>query len=515
MTFFQKLFLFAFAPLAAFVVLREYSPGLFRALEDAIQPYIAGSPFSQYFGERPFARSEIPLLVSSVSHQSHFEKMGAIAAALAELGHPVTFICGKVFEDAVNKLHPNINFYPFQGLDDKLSEEDLAYWMSLPSGVEAEIWVTTKVIVEGAPDAHNTYQAYFKEFKEKYGNDKPLISLYDQTVAGHQTFLLGVPGIKPDVSIGISVMPLLVHSNDTYPARTGKKPHQGPNARAIHQRAYDGHGDQYEWEISKAWWAKLREMGSTRDDFPQILDGMNRVPDHLITMGVPEFEFPRTDLGFDLRYFGALRKVQKKSSATPDLPTWWDDLQQAKEKGRKIVAVSQGTVETKPEELILPTLEALKGRDDVLVIATFYLYEPEEVEGLVVPDNARVSKYIPHDELLPFVDVMVANGGYGAVQKCLMSGIPMVISGVGQDKAVVGALADFTGVGINLEAQEPGAERIKEAVEKILNEPSYRTKAKELSKAYDRYDMQREFDSLVQDVVRDWQKKRKSVTKDL
>jgi UDP:flavonoid glycosyltransferase YjiC (YdhE family) len=110
---------------------------------------------------------------------------------------------------------------------------------------------------------------------------------------------------------------------------------------------------------------------------------------------------------------------------------------------------------------------------------------------------------------------MVANGGYGAVQKSLMFGIPMIISGGGQDKAVVGALVDFTGVGINLETQTPEPEMIKNAVKEILENPSYSMKANKLSKAYDRYDMQREFDELVQDVVRDWQKRRKETTREL
>lgn len=398
MAFLQRLLFLGLPILIALLSL--YSPELFRNVGDSVQSYIA-----KYRAEPQPLPSEIPVLVSSVSHQSHVEKVGPIAVALAELGHPVTFITGKVFEDYVTSLHPNVGFYAFHGLDDKLTEEDLAYWMSLPSGVEAEIWVSKKVIVEGATDAHDTYQAYFKEFRDKYGDKKPLISLFDQTVLGHQAVLLGVPGIKPDASIGISLMPLLVHSNDTFPNRYGKKPHQGPDARAIHQKAYETikTEDPYDWEISRAWWAKLKEMGSTHDQFPQFLDGLNRVPDSIITMGIPEFEFPRTDLDVDVRYFGALQKPQKKANNATVLPSWWDDIRKAKEEGKKIVVVSQGTVETKPEELILPTLEALKDNDNILVVATFYASEPEDVPGLIVPENARVAKYISHEELLPYV----------------------------------------------------------------------------------------------------------------
>ncbi|KAJ4293461.1 hypothetical protein N0V90_008744 [Kalmusia sp. IMI 367209] len=515
MAFFQKLFFFALAPLIALIALREYSPETINAFEDVLRPYLSSTPLAQFFSEQLPPRSEIPLLFSSVTHQSHIEKIGPMAVALAELGYPITFICGRVFEEYVTNLHPDIKFYPFQGLDDKLSKEDLAHWMSLPSGVDAEIFITKKVLVDGAPDGHNTYQAFFEEFREKYGNDKPLISLYDQSFLGHQTFLLGVPGIKPDASIGISLTPLLMDSNDTFPVRSGKKPHQGPDAKEVHRKAYEAKEDRYSWEVSEAWWAKLREMGSTREGFPLFLDGMNRIPDHLITLGIPEFEFPRSDLRPNVRYVGAVQYGQKKQNEPVEFPSWWNDLLKAKEEGKKIIVVSQGTVETKPEEIIIPTLEALKDRDDVFVVATFYISEPEEVSGLVVPDNARVARYIPHDQLLPFVDVMVANGGFGAVQKCLKLGIPMVLSGVGQDKAVVAAIADFTGVAINLEAQAPGAERIGAAVKKVLEDESYRSKAKELSKSFDEYDMKRALDDLVQDVVRDWQKQRKRTASEL
>lgn len=110
---------------------------------------------------------------------------------------------------------------------------------------------------------------------------------------------------------------------------------------------------------------------------------------------------------------------------------------------------------------------------------------------------------------------MVANGGYGAVQKCLIQGVPMVLSGVGQDKAVVGAIADFTGVAINLAAKSPGAERIGAAVKTILADKSYRIKAEEFSRIYNRYDMKKELADVVQDVVNEWLKNKKSVADEL
>ena len=45
----------------------------------------------------------------------------------------------------------------------------------------------------------------------------------------------------------------------------------------------------------------------------------------------------------------------------------------------------------------------MKNRDDVLIVATTVAFEPEEVEDLIVPANARVAKFVPYDLLLPMV----------------------------------------------------------------------------------------------------------------
>ena len=50
---------------------------------------------------------------------------------------------------------------------------------------------------------------------------------------------------------------------------------------------------------------------------------------------------------------------------------------------------------------------------------------------------------------------MVTNGVYGLVINRLMKNVLIVITGEGQDKPVVGAIADFTGTGINLKKRSP------------------------------------------------------------
>jgi UDP:flavonoid glycosyltransferase YjiC (YdhE family) len=133
------------------------------------------------------------------------------------------------------------------------------------------------------------------------------------------------------------------------------------------------------------------------------MDSMHSVTDRILALGAPEFEFPRHDLRPTVHYLGALKNPNKTSSKQPDLPAWWYEVVEAKKRGKKIVAVSQGTVETDLTNLVLPTLEALEDREDVMVVATTVAFEPEEVQDLVVPANARVAKFVPYDLLLPMV----------------------------------------------------------------------------------------------------------------
>ena len=67
----------------------------------------------------------------------------------------------------------------------------------------------------------------------------------------------------------------------------------------------------------------------------------------------------------------------------------------------------------------------------------------------------RLERFIPHDRLLPHVDVMVTNGGYGGVQQALANGVPLVVAGDSEDKPEVAARVHWSGTGVNLRTGRP------------------------------------------------------------
>jgi UDP:flavonoid glycosyltransferase YjiC (YdhE family) len=167
-----------------------------------------------------------------------------------------------------------------------------------------------------------------------------------------------------------------------------------------------------------------------------------------------------------------------------DAPAWWDDVREAHAAGTQVVLVTQGTVATDPERLLWPAIDALAD-EDVLVVATT---EPLDA----FPANVRATPFVPFDRLLPLVDVMVTNGGFGGVQQALAAGVPVVVAGRSEDKAEVGARVVWSGVGLALatdratDVTTPHA--VAEGVRRVLDNPSFRRRAGELAAEYAEHD---------------------------
>ena len=362
------------------------------------------SPLQTYFtplltltGLNP--RSRAPIIIASMSAFGHMEKMGGIASGLSTLGYPITFITGYEFQDRVNAL--GVTFAPLDGSSEAfLPPSQMAEFLSL-QGLDQELMAIKAVFLAAIPDQHRTVQRVFTQFQSTHPN-KPLIFLYDSSFQGLSPVLLGAPGIRPHAAIGVGVAPLPQASNDTFPFRSGSQPDTSARAREVHAEAARLQAAQpFYRDVDVAYKAAVKGMGAT-ETVPSMWDAFGLLPDVLLQFGVPEFEYPRSDLRPNVKWIGANRKV---GLADQELPKWWGDVLAAKEQGKTVVAVTSSSVDFDPGHLIIPALEAMAGREDLLVVATLVT---SEVEGLLVgvPANARVAKFVPLDLLLPFVSLI-------------------------------------------------------------------------------------------------------------
>jgi UDP:flavonoid glycosyltransferase YjiC (YdhE family) len=184
------------------------------------------------------------------------------------------------------------------------------------------------------------------------------------------------------------------------------------------------------------------------------------------------FEYPRSDLPPYVHFVGAPRTAVP-ADFEDNQPSWWPRLAQAKH----VVLVTQGTIATDPNDLLVPCLEGLDGQD-IFVVATTGGADLSAVTD--PPANAVVEKYVPFAALLPHVDVMVSNGGFGAVQLAIAHGVPLVVAGTSEDKKDVTAHVSWSGVGINLRTKRPSPDAVAAGVQQVLNDPKFRTRARAL-----------------------------------
>ena len=193
--------------------------------------------------------------------------------------------------------------------------------------------------------------------------------------------------------------------------------------------------------------------------------------DLYLQSSVPAFDYPRTDLPENVHYIGA-----SVPEPPPDWqpPSWWGEL-----KGRRVVLVTQGTIASNLDELIRPAIRALAG-EDLFVVVTTASKRPEDVDIDPLPPNVRVERFIPYGHLMPKVDLLLTNGGYGSIQIALAHGVPVVSIGKTEEKPEIANRVNFSGVGIGLKVRVPSEAQIREAVQTVLSTPTYAARAEAL-----------------------------------
>jgi MGT family glycosyltransferase len=390
----------------------------------------------------------------------HVGPMSAIAAELVRRGHEVVAYTGAKYRGRFTSLGtgwlPWIKATDFDDADLAATFPKVGNGKGLRSGkanVEHVLFGTAAGqladIMTGAPyDLLVTDQLAF-----------------GTAVAGPA---LGVPWAT------VTVTPLTLTSRDLAPTGMPWNPATGPAGRARDAVAR-GLVAVASRRMTDPKLNVLRASAGLAPVRPgRLFDGTYST-DLVIAQGVPGLEYPRPDLPEYVHYVGRLAPAAPPTTEA-DLPSWWPDIAAAS----KIVHVTQGTLDTDPQDLLRPAMAGLADRD-VLVVCSTGGADPETLGRL--PTNARAAAFLPHDLLLPLVDVMVTNGGWGGVLGGIQAGTPLVVAGASLDKPEVARRVAWSGAGLDLRTGRPKPDRVARAVDRVLADDSFRTRAGELSTA--------------------------------
>lgn len=404
------------------------------------------------------------LLLCSTPAHGHVMPLLTVAAHLRARGHRVLFLTSPRYEARVRAAGVEFVTLPPDAdvdLDDAGSVPGRA---GLTGAAAIRFDMITLFLRPGA--------AQFAALREILAAERVDAVLTEPLFVG-AALLTELPRTDRPPVIALGIFPLGVKSRDTAPFGLGIAPSAGPFGRA-RNAALTFVSERIVFAPVSAEADRLARETLGRPLSRFFLDWHSGA-DAVLQFTVPEFEYPRSDLPSNVLFLGPIAAAPTGGG----LPDWWGDLSA----DRPVVHVTQGTVANADfAQLISPTIAALATSDALVVVST----GGRALDGLPspLPDNVRVADYLPYDRLLPLVDVLVTNGGYGGVQQALAHGIPLVVAGQTEDKVEVSARVGWSGAGINLRTNRPEPRAIAAAVRRILAEPVHRARARELAVAF-------------------------------
>ncbi|WP_344862022.1 glycosyltransferase [Amycolatopsis ultiminotia] len=96
------------------------------------------------------------------------------------------------------------------------------------------------------------------------------------------------------------------------------------------------------------------------------------------------------------------------------------------------------------------------------------------------PENVRVEKFMPQNELLPRTDLVVSHGGSGSVLGALSHGLPSLLFPMGADQPANARRSVALGTALALDPETATREEIHHAAVDLLTDPAYREAAQRL-----------------------------------
>jgi len=388
-----------------------------------------------------------------------------IARKLVERGHEVVWITGRMYREKVETT--GARFHPLPKEIDPGEMEIYEFYpqMKKLKGLAQIKWIIKHIYLDACVLVIDTIDSILAHF--------PADVFVGDTVAFGLVFMGEM--MEGQLGATISLVPLPIPSRDTAPFGLGLLPGKNLVTKTRNRLLNFLTHRILLRDVTTYANNVRRELGLKPLNGP-FFYGMCEITSLIMHISTPAFEYPRSDLPENVRFIGPILPEPDPAFQ----PThWWSDL-----KGSEpVILVNQGTIAKNLYYLVVPTIEGLK--DEQMLVVAVPVKQGELAE---LPANVRAEPFIPFANLLPHVNVMVTNGGYGGTQMALAHGIPLVVAGETEDKMEVAARVEWAGAGINLRKQRPSPGEVRDAVKEVLANPVYRENARRIQSDFARYD---------------------------
>lgn len=425
------------------------------------------------------------ILLAATPAAGHVNPVLAAARILVAHGHDVVITTANTFRAKAEET--GARFEPMQaGADLDLTNMDAAFpdRKNLAPGLPQLAFDFQHVFIDPIPAQFAGLEQVLQAFPAD-------VIMADTLFGGCLPFLLGARARRPAIA-GLGVTCLLTRRTDGAPVGMGLPP-AGDDATKVHYAAIAAEVDQHLLNPARGRVdAILESLGASALPMP-YLEALVCLHDVFLQPSVPGFDFPCMELPANLHFIGAL----PQQAAGPLSHA----LAAAVGSQRRIVLVTQGTVANHDlSQLIAPTLAALAGREDLLILVATG-GKPVAAIPMPLPANALAAEFLPFDALMPHIDLLVTNGGYGAVTQALTHGVPVIAAGTTEDKQDVNARIAWCRVGLDLRTDTPTVDQLRCAIDSVLDDDSYRERAQALADEFATYQSEQSLCDLLQRAV--------------
>ncbi|MBD2777695.1 glycosyltransferase [Iningainema tapete] len=249
------------------------------------------------------------------------------------------------------------------------------------------------------------------------------------------------------------------------------------------------------WSYNPAWWARLRnqvaysQLRRIRKPIQQVINEYRqerKLPIHshpresysklaIISQQPAEFEFPRQNLPQWFHFTGPYHDFTGRPRV---------DFPLEKLTGQPLIYASMGTVQNRLQYIFRDIASACVGLDAQLVISLGGSASPETFSDL--PGSPLVVGYAPQLKLLKKATLTITHAGLNTTLESLSNGVPMVAIPVANDQPGVAARIAWTGCGEAVPVARVNVPKLRDAIQRVLKEDSYKKNALRLQEAISR-----------------------------
>jgi hypothetical protein len=465
-----------FSDSAVIMATQDKPNGLINGLTNGHLPSI----FTQHNRSLPL------IIMTALPESGHTNPLIQIATYLIQRGYRIFFLASQPFEAQIVSVGAEFHLIPPHVTADRLAT--LVDEFPMPDGMDPPSWYVRRLGVEPMATRHAALVYLMEDVRRRYPEDE--VVLFRDVWSFHVLPLWYGAALPkgydmPPKVIGISTLFLLTYSVDVPPFFQEVPLVEVPSKERIAEL----------WKKQEPWQREmvqrvneeLKKLGCRNlMKEPWILDEKTLASDVVLVACSRSLDLYRSDLQAKIHYAGCV----PSNGPDPHLvyPEWWSEIT-ANEKlptsdpaKKRLVLITQGTVNRDYRQLLMPTLKALGERENIVTIALLGHPGAQLPDGFEIPANAHIMDYFPYEAVLPYANVMVSNAGFGSIMHGIMHGVPMVFGGNTEDKAEVSLRGERAGIAINLQTPTPAESAVREAVDRVLGDGRFKSRALEMMK---------------------------------